>query len=98
LLADGREEERACIDSLLILIESLLRSDEERKRYGNDLLKLENIRDMLGDAYVKAYEHEHHGYLSKIVALMDQGRMIAGEIREENLAREFKIWSSGHPE
>ena len=64
----------------------------------NDLLRLENIRDMLIDAYLKAYEYHDQEYLDRIVALMDQGGKIAEKFGEKDLSQEFKIWSSGHRE
>lgn len=97
-LADSWEETSDCIQPLLTIIESLFGSEKERASYKNDLLRLENIRDMLIDAYIKAHDHKNQEYLRKIVTLMEQGRKIAEELGEENLSREFKIWSSRPPE
>jgi len=97
-LADDWEEDQDCLRHLLAIIRSLLQSENERKGYKNDLVRLENIRDMLIDAYVKAYEYKDLDCLSKIVALMDQGKKIADDLGEEYLSQDFKIWSSEHPE
>ena len=97
-LADEWEENQESIRPLLALIESLLHSEKECERYKNDLLRLENIRDMLVDAYLKAYEYHDQEYLDRIVALMDQGGKIAEKFGEKDLSQEFKIWSSGHRE
>ena len=97
-LTDDWDKDQECIQPLLALIESLLHSEKECRRYKNDLLRLENIRDMLIDAYLKAYEHKDQEYLRKIVALMEQGGKIAEKFGEENLSQEFKIWSSGNRE
>jgi len=94
-LAGGWEESQACISHLLSLIESLFQSENECMRYKKDILRLENIRDMLIDAYLKAYEHHDQEYLDKIVALMDQGGKIADRFGENDLSQEFKIWSLG---
>ena len=64
-------------------------------RYKKDILRLENIRDMLIDAYLKAYEHHDQEYLDKIVALMEQSGKIADRFGENDLSQEFKIWSLG---
>lgn len=97
-LADNWTEDKECIRNLLLIIESLFKSEKEQKNYKNDLLRLENIRDMLIDAYLKAYEHKDRECLEKIVSLMDQGRRIAEELGEENLSQDFRIWSSKHLE
>jgi hypothetical protein len=97
-LADGWEEGQACISPLLSLIESLFQSERECIRYKNDILRLENIRDMLIDAYLKAYEYHDQEYLDKIVELMEQGGKMAEKFGEYDLSQEFKIWSSGHRE
>ena len=97
-LADDWEEDKMCIRPLLVLIESIFQSDKERERYKSDLLLLENIRDMLIDAYLKAYEHKDQEHLSKIVSLMNQGRKIAENLHEEYLSQDFEIWSSEHQE
>jgi superfamily II helicase len=97
-LADGWEECQECIHPLLSHIESLFQSEKECERYKNDLLRLENIRDMLIDAYLKAYEYHDQKYLDRIVELMDQGGIIAEKFEEKDLSQEFRAWSSGHRE
>ena len=97
-LADSWEENLVCIRPLLSLIESLFQSDKERKRYEHDLLRLENIRDMLIDAYLKAYEHHDQEYLDRIAALTEQGGKMAEKFEEKDLSQEFRAWSSGHRE
>lgn len=64
----------------------------------HDLLRLENIRDMLIDAYMKAYEYKDSNLLDKIAKLMDNGKTIAEELGEKYLIQDFRTWSSGHPE
>ena len=94
-LAGGWEESQACISHLLSIIKSLFQSEKECMRYKKDILRLENIRDMLIDAYLKAYEHHDQEYLDKIVALMEQSGKIADRFGENDLSQEFKIWSLG---
>lgn len=97
-LADGWEEELECIRPLLSLVESIFQSEKECSRYENDILRLENIRDMLIDSYLKANEHHDREWLDKIVTLMEQGGRIAEKFRERDLSMEFKAWTSKHRE
>ena len=86
-LSDGWEECQACIIPILSLIESLFQSERECIRYKNYILRLENIRDMLIDSYLKAYEHHSQEYLDKIVALMEKGGKIAEKFRRKRSPR-----------
>ncbi len=97
-LADDWKEELGCIHPLLYIIESLFESKTERISYKNDILRLENIRDILIDAYLKAYEHHDPEFLDKIVALTEKGGEMAEEFGENDLSIEFKVWSSTHQE
>jgi hypothetical protein len=97
-LADNWKDELECILPLLSLIESLFQLETERISYKNDILRLENIRDMLIDAYMKAYENHDQESLDKIVALIEQGGKMAEEFGEKDLSTEFKVWSSTHRE
>jgi hypothetical protein len=87
-----------CIRHLLSLIESIFQSEKECARYENDILRLENIRDMLIDAYLWALEYHAYEYLNKIAALMEQCGRIAEKFRERDLSMEFKAWTSKHRE
>ncbi|OPY45239.1 MAG: NAD-dependent deacetylase [Methanosaeta sp. PtaU1.Bin028] len=87
-----------CIRHLLSLIESIFQSEKECARYENDILRLENIRDMLIDAYLWSLEYNAYEYLDKIAVLMRQGGEIAEKFRERDLSTEFKVWSSKHRE
>jgi hypothetical protein len=97
-MADGWVEELECIRPLLSLIESIFQSEKECSRYENDILRLEHIRDMLIDSYLKANEHHDQEWLDKIAALMEQGGRIAEKFRERDLSMEFKAWTSKHRE
>lgn len=93
-LAENQEEIQNCLSNLLNIIESLFQSEDEQDKYKNDRLRLENIMDMLIDAYDKAYEINDQESLNRIINLGSQGEKIAKNIGDDNLICCFKIYSS----
>ncbi|AKB54898.1 hypothetical protein MSBRM_1900 [Methanosarcina barkeri MS] len=93
-LAENQEEIQNCLSNLLNIIESLFQSEDEQDKYKNDRLRLENIMDMLIDAYDKAYEISDRKSLNRIINLGSQGEKIAKNIGDDNLICCFKIYNS----
>lgn len=99
-LARNKEEIQNCLFNLLNTIELLFQSKDEqdkykidllRDKYKNDLIRLENIMDMLIDAYDKAYEIKDQEYLNRIKTLALLGKEISESIGDNNLTCGFSI-------
>jgi hypothetical protein len=93
-VAKDQKEIQNILSHLLNIIELLFQSKEEYNKYKNDSLRLENIMDMLIDAYDKAYEIEDQKHLNKIKTLALQGKEISELIGDSNLICGFEICCS----
>ncbi|WP_440955390.1 SIR2 family protein [Methanosarcina sp. Mfa9] len=92
-LAEDQKEIQNCLSHLLNIIESLFQSNENEDTYRNDLLRLENIMDMLIDAYDKAYEIKDQEHLNRIKILALRGKEISELVGDSSLICSFSVYS-----
>ena len=96
-LAHDNDSEKNYFASLLSIISAIFEDIENGSdRYRNDILRFENIRDMLIDAYMIAHKNEDHTGRQSVVRLMKKGEDFAKKYRFEALTQDFKIWSSAN--
>ncbi|AGB49494.1 hypothetical protein Metho_1267 [Methanomethylovorans hollandica DSM 15978] len=79
------------INSLILLVEYLLNSNDICSYYKYDSLPLQNINDMLNDVYCKIQKSDVDN-LSKIEKLMDKGAEISKSIDDYNLLIKFTYY------